>query len=167
MTKDLRGHLDNARKNPAKELGLSEAELERRRKEATKPRSFFSDTTKRQFDVKSSTRAQQIMNQGINKAQRDKRQRELRGSMKVLRKFQVLLSVCGAMFIGWLAVEFLLPQYAAVQQRNRLMQLRYDRAQEKLRAYALEHPEAADRIQSTPPGVVFVSQNNPVANSIQ
>lgn len=155
MTDGIRQQLENARKNPEKELGITKEELQARQKEAMAPRKFVSEETKREFDVKSSARAQQIMNKGINKIQREKRQRELKDSLKILRKFQIVLSVFGAMFIGWISVEYLLPQYAAVQERNRRMQIRYQRAQARLEEIAREQHLDKEALQ---PGLVIVTK---------
>ncbi|KAG5473735.1 hypothetical protein LSCM1_04365 [Leishmania martiniquensis] len=123
-----------ARKNPEKELGIPLDELERRQSEARKARHFVSENSSRRFDVKSSARAQQIMNSGIDKYQRERRQKDLRNNLAMLRKLQVVLCVLGAGLFGWLAVTYLLPHYFAVQDRNRRMQLRYERAQRSLKA---------------------------------
>ncbi|AIO00027.1 hypothetical protein LPMP_290760 [Leishmania panamensis] len=120
------------RRNPEKELGIPLNELERRQSKARKTRQFVSENTSRTFDVKSSTRAQQIMNRGIDKYQREKRQRDLRSNLSMLRKLQVVLCVFGAGFFGWLSMAYLLPHYFAVQDRHRRMQLRYERAQQSL-----------------------------------
>lgn len=72
------------------------------------------------------------MNQGVDKYQREKRQRDLRHNLSMLRKLQVVLCVFGAGLFGWLAVSYLLPRYFAVQDRQRCMQLRYERAQRSL-----------------------------------
>ncbi|KAG5497268.1 hypothetical protein JIQ42_03751 [Leishmania sp. Namibia] len=137
--KAARGATDNvqelfraARRNPEKELGIPRGELERRQSEARKARQFVSHHTSRKFDVKSSARAQQIMNNGIDKYQREKRQKDLRSSLALVRKMQVVLCVLGAGFFGWLTMTYLLPHYVAVQDRNRRMQLRYERAQRSL-----------------------------------
>ncbi|KAK7195496.1 hypothetical protein NESM_000477200 [Novymonas esmeraldas] len=131
-THSVQERLRTARKNPEKEIGIPLEELERRQREARKPRQFVSSESSRSFDVKSSARAQQVMSQGVDKYQREKRQRDLKSTFTTLRKVQVLLCVFGAGFFGWLAVTYLLPQYAAVQDRNRRMQLRYDRAQQSM-----------------------------------
>ncbi|CAC9507616.1 conserved hypothetical protein [Leishmania infantum JPCM5] len=131
-TDSVQGLLRAARQNPEKELGIPLDELERRQREACKARQFVSESTSRKFDVKSSARAQQIMNQGVDKYQREKRQRDLRHNLSMLRKLQVVLCVFGAGLFGWLAVTYLLPRYFAVQDRQRRMQLRYERAQRSL-----------------------------------
>lgn len=131
LTDSVRDQLNAARKNPEKELGMPFDELERRQKEARKPRTYTNDASRRSFEVRSSARAQQVMNQGIDKYQREKRQRDLKNTMSMLRKFQILLSVFGVGFFVWLGATYLLPQYAAVQNRNQRMQLRYERAQKK------------------------------------
>lgn len=148
MTERLREQFSEARKNPAKELGISPEELEKRQKAAVKPHAYVSTDSQRAFEVRSTARAQQIMSQGLEKKQREKRQKELRGSMKVLRRFQVGLSLVSAVFLGWMFVEFLLPQYAAVQDRNRKMKLRYERAQASLAQFE-EQQKAAQGATST------------------
>ncbi|KAG5490480.1 hypothetical protein JKF63_00600 [Porcisia hertigi] len=131
-TDSVQERFSAARKNPEKELGIPLDELERRQREARKQRQFVSDATSRTFDVRSSARAQQIMNQGVDKYQREKRKRDLKSNLSILRKMQVVLCVFSAGFFGWLLTTYLLPQYCAVQDRNRRMQLRYERAQRSL-----------------------------------
>lgn len=161
----IRQQMEQTRKNPEQELGMTAEELERRRAEATTPRKVTSGVTNRDFEVKSSTRAQQIMNKGINKMQREKKKRELKDSMKILRKFQVVLSIFGVMFIAWIGVEFLLPQYAAVQERQRRMKVRYERAQASLAEAAKDgsiDPAALSR-----PGFVVVTRKTKDGQAIQ
>lgn len=155
VTDNIRQQLEHARRNPEKELGITSDELRARQREATAPRKYTSAQTKREFDVKSSARAQQIMNRGIDKMQREKRQSELKASMKTLRKFQMLISVLGALFVGWMGVTYLLPQYAAVQERNRRMQIRYERAQARLQEAAKERQLDTDALQ---PELVMITK---------
>ncbi|GET90339.1 hypothetical protein, conserved [Leishmania tarentolae] len=152
-TDNVQGLLRAARKNPERELGIPVDELERRQKEACKARQFVSDSTSRKFDVKSSTRAQQIMNQGIDKYQRDKRQKDLRHNLSMLRKLQVVLCVFGAGLFGWLAVTYLLPRYVAVQDRQRRMQLRYERARKSLEGVDNDSTPVAVAVPSVGPVV--------------
>lgn len=132
VTDSVKEQFQAARKNPEKELGIPLEELNRRQREARRPHSFVNDETKRKFEVKSSARAQQIMNKGIDKYQREKRQKDLKKNLSMLRKVQVVMCFFAAGLFSWLAVNYLLPQYAAVQDRNRRMQLRFDRAQHSL-----------------------------------
>jgi hypothetical protein len=136
VTESVKAQFQAARKDPEKELGIPLDELNRRQREARKPHAFVSEKTSRKFEVKSSARAQQIMNKGIDKYLREKRQKDLKKSLSMLRKVQVVLCFFAAGFFGWLAVSYLLPQYAAVQDRNRRMQMRYERAQRSLEAAA-------------------------------
>ncbi|KPA80395.1 hypothetical protein ABB37_04643 [Leptomonas pyrrhocoris] len=136
VTESVKAQFQAARKNPEKELGIPLEELNRRQQEARKPHTFVNKETARKFEVKSSARAQQIMNKGIDKYQREKRQKDLKLNMSVLRKAQVVLCAVAVGFFGWFAVTYLLPQYAAVQHRNRRMQMRYERAQHSLEGAA-------------------------------
>ncbi|KAH9598975.1 hypothetical protein LSM04_004886 [Trypanosoma melophagium] len=135
VTSRLRDAVDVAKKDPSKEIGITAEELQQRRKLATSPRNFVGDGTNRLFEVKSSARAQQIMNKGLLDKQREMRQKEVLKKMGILRKVQVGMFIVGIGFVWWMGVEFLLPQYAAVQERNRILQIRYERAQMKLEEY--------------------------------
>ncbi|CBZ23956.1 conserved hypothetical protein [Leishmania mexicana MHOM/GT/2001/U1103] len=151
-TDSVQGLLRAARQNPEKELGIPSDELERRQREACTARQFVSESTSRKFEVKSSARAQQIMNQGIDKYQREKRQRDLRHNLSMLRKLQVVLCVFGAGLFGWLTVTYLLPRYFAVQDRQRRMQLRYELAQRSLEG--IGDSDAAVAAAASPVGPV-------------
>lgn len=140
VTESVQSQFEAARKNPEKEIGIPLEELNRRQQEARRPHAFVNEETKRKFDVKSSARAQQIMNKGVDKYQREKRQNDLKGSLKMLRKVQVALCFGAAGLFGWLAVCYLLPQYNAVQHRNKRMQMRYERAQMSREAGAAADP---------------------------
>ncbi|EPY35132.1 hypothetical protein STCU_01234 [Strigomonas culicis] len=138
MTEMMKAQMDKSRKDTAGELGLTAEEVSRRRQEANRPREYVSGTTQKKFDVKSSARAQQIMQQGIDKTQREKRTGDFKKNMKLMRKFQFgmgLFIVCFAFVVGR---EILLPQYAAVQERNRVLQIRSERARARLEQLARE-----------------------------
>lgn len=146
MGETLREQLGNARKAPEKELGISKEDLIKRKQEAMKPRTFSTEDAKA-FEVRSSTRAQQIMSAGLAEKQRDKRRRELKGSMNILRKFQYVLSFLGVGLIAWMTMQFLYPQYCAVQERNNLMAHRFERAQESLKKLA-DDPSRQAKVNS-------------------
>ncbi|KPI89799.1 hypothetical protein ABL78_1062 [Leptomonas seymouri] len=134
VTESVKAQFQAARSNPEKELGIPLEELHRRQREARRSHAYVNEETKRKFEVKSSARAQQIMNKGIDRYQREKRQRDLKKNLSMLRKVQVALCLFATGFFGWFAVSYLLPQYAAVQHRNRCAQMRYERAQSSLEA---------------------------------
>lgn len=139
MTSRLQDAVAEARRDPAKKIGIAAEELNERRKLALSPRSFFSDKTQRGFEVKSSTRAQQIMNKGLLGRQREMRNREIMKKMTILRRMRVGMFFLGVGLTWWFGVTFLLPRYAAVQERGRVMQLRYELAQRKREAAAEQH----------------------------
>ncbi|RNF22035.1 uncharacterized protein Tco025E_03318 [Trypanosoma conorhini] len=126
-----KGAVDDARRDPSKELGISAEELQRRRKQASSPRTFVSEHSSRAFEVKGSARAQQIMNAGLLERQRETRNTEVVRKMSVLRRVQLGTFCAGIAMACWLGVEYLLPRYAVVQERRRVMQLRREMAQRK------------------------------------
>ncbi|KEG13880.1 hypothetical protein DQ04_00731020 [Trypanosoma grayi] len=142
-TSRLRDAMAEARRDPSKEIGISAEELQQRRKLASTPRNFVSEQTSRAFEVKSSARAQQIMNKGLATRQREMRKKEIAAKMTILRRMQVGVFVAGMGLLWWMGAEYLLPQYAAVQQRNRVLQLRQEMAQRKREEYARQRNETA------------------------
>ncbi|PWU99015.1 hypothetical protein C4B63_10g438 [Trypanosoma cruzi] len=131
MSSWMRNAVDEARRDPSKEVGISAEELQQRRKMASNPRAFVSEQTSRAFEVKSSARAQQIMNKGLLDRQRETRNKEVLKKMTILRRIQVGTFFLGIGVAWWMGAEYLLPHYAAVQERNRLLQLRCEMAQRK------------------------------------
>ncbi|CBH10043.1 hypothetical protein, conserved [Trypanosoma brucei gambiense DAL972] len=127
----LREAAERARKDPSKDIGLTTEELQERKRCAAEPHRFVSKSTSRPFEVKSSSRAQQIMTKGVVERQVTARQKEVLRKVSSLRKLQVGLFFVGVGFAYWVGVEFLLPHYAAVQERNRILRLRYEMAQRK------------------------------------
>ncbi|RNF08134.1 hypothetical protein TraAM80_02891 [Trypanosoma rangeli] len=131
MTSRLRNAVDDVRRDPSKQLGISAEELQQRRTQASSPRAFVSDQTNRPFEVKSSARAHQIMNAGLLERQRETRNKEVMKKMSLLRRVQLVTFCAGIGMACWLGVEYLLPRYAAVQERRRLLQLRREMAYRK------------------------------------
>ncbi|KAG8338823.1 hypothetical protein ERJ75_000133900 [Trypanosoma vivax] len=129
----LREKAQNIQKNPAKEVGLSSGELKKRSKLAAAPHRYTGGDVDRSFEVKSSSRAQQIMSMGLIERQHDIKRDTVVRKMSFSRRMHVGVSLLGAGFLWWMGTEFLLPHYTAVQRRNAAMQLRYEMTQNKLK----------------------------------
>ncbi|CAD2213366.1 hypothetical protein AGDE_01576 [Angomonas deanei] len=167
MTEQMKDQMERSRKNPGQELGLSADEVARRKAEASKPRSFVSGETKREFEVKSSSRAQQIMNRGLDRSLREKRLSEFRKNTRLLRKVQIGLGIFTLIFLLYMGREFLLPHYAAVQQRNKILQIRAERAKERMEEYAREHGISEDQPIELHGGVARVIKNDGKPKAIE
>lgn len=129
--KGAQDSISKFRKDPEGELGMSREELLRRQKEANTPLKVTTPTGK-QLDVKSSARAQQIMNKGVDKYQREKRKREIDGKIAIVKKARWVVIGAAIGIIGYIVSEFMYPIYLMRQARTYKLQVREERAKAKM-----------------------------------
>lgn len=147
-TKAMQDTMDRFHQNPSEATGMSDAELARRRKEAATPRrvtlppspqtldaaanatkvegtaTAAAATGAKVVEIKSSARAQQVMTQGVDSVQRNKRRQEIANKMTIVKKARWGVVAVSIGVFYYAVTEFLLPQYQIVQQRNRRMEMR-------------------------------------------
>ena len=143
-TKAMQSAMDRFQQNPSEATGFSEAELARRRKEAATPRRVTLPPSPQTLDaaatasnpqqqqaaagkvmeIKSSARAQQVMTEGVDTMQRNKRRQEIANKMTIVKKARWGVVAVSVGVFYYAVTEFLLPQYQIVNQRNRRMEMR-------------------------------------------
>jgi hypothetical protein len=127
--------VDKAQQDPESYLGLTKEELEIRQKAA---RTSYKSTTKgtdRVLDVKSSSRAQQIMQKGVAEKQRVARQEDIKRKLALLRKSRWIFIAAGCAFLGYLSYNYFIPAYAMRVARRKNFEVRAQLAEEKLKDY--------------------------------
>ncbi|CUF61604.1 transmembrane protein, putative [Bodo saltans] len=139
--------MSKMRADPEGEIGITREELLRRQKEAQQSLKVNLGEGKT-LDIKSSARAQQIVQRGTAKLQQEKRRKDLADKMELFKKGRWVFSAFAFLFVGYLATEYLLPQYARIQQRGQIMEMRRVRAEAALEKVMADR-EAAARQQAS------------------
>jgi hypothetical protein len=143
QTDETKNTMSRMRADPESEIGIPKSELLRRQKEAQQSLKVKLGEGKT-LDIKSSSRAQQIVQKGTAKFQQEKRRKELADKMDIFKKARWVFCGASFLFVGYLATEFLLPQYARIQQRGQIMEMRRARAEQ-----VMAEREAAARQQAS------------------
>lgn len=139
---ETRNTMARMRADPESETGIPKSELERRKAEARAPQKITVGDGK-VIDVKSSARTQQIIQKGAAKYQQSKRRKELADKMEIVKKARWVFGALGFAFVGYLATEYLIPQYARIHERTKLMEMRRVRAEARMQEVIAARDAAA------------------------
>eukprot|EP00388_Colpodella_angusta_P006481 GDKJ01019131.1.p1 GENE.GDKJ01019131.1~~GDKJ01019131.1.p1 ORF type:complete len:143 (+),score=15.68 GDKJ01019131.1:49-429(+) len=106
---------------------MTNDELARRRTAASSAREV--EIGDKNFKIQSTTRAQQIMQQGTNKMALNKRLDEVKKNMGLLHTIRWIAIGTSAVAISMIAYTMLLPIYVAQTERNKRLEMRQARSQ--------------------------------------
>ena len=127
--------------DPAKTIGMTPEELERRREQASKAREVKIGDKK--FNVSSTTYSQQVMQKGTNEMLRSKRLKDFEEKMGIVKNLRWVVIGTFAGIGCLMSYYMILPRLVVHTEYLRRAQLRSDRAYEDWQAREEEMKAAA------------------------